>query len=338
VVDLLDLDDLEEEDKYDARAKPGAPPSPHAAGSAASTRSSSPTNDSERKWPASSLISIGKTVRLLVERGGRDLMEVASKEGFPLLLAAVRANCVEAVKALVRLGIDLLQATQNNKSALHLASQNGHVELVLYLLQRGAQPNVRDLQMNTPLHLAANPRVATLLLANGARRDLENLAGQLCKFGSAPDPQLDAAEKSFNDAPETQSDKLSSEESDWLKDDTSLHCLLCLSEFTFTNRRHHCRRCGLLVCNACSRKRYRTFTGTVAAVRCCDGCFNYMRYTKKVRDDLHESMRSRMKEANKADPSNLPSGTNHPAPDPREALLRGRAPQAPSTSPETQAA
>lgn len=39
----------------------------------------------------------------------------------------------------------------------------------------------------------------------------------------------------------------------WIEDSESAECLLCKSEFSFWwNRRHHCRRCGLLVCDDCS--------------------------------------------------------------------------------------
>merc|ERR1711964_864601 len=37
-----------------------------------------------------------------------------------------------------------------------------------------------------------------------------------------------------------------------LPDSESDTCKLCETESTFTNRRHHCRACGVLVCNACS--------------------------------------------------------------------------------------
>ncbi len=41
----------------------------------------------------------------------------------------------------------------------------------------------------------------------------------------------------------------------WASDVTSNECSLCRVEFTWLRRRHHCRRCGLLVCDDCSKVR-----------------------------------------------------------------------------------
>uniref|UniRef100_I3KUA6 Zinc finger FYVE domain-containing protein 26 n=1 Tax=Oreochromis niloticus TaxID=8128 RepID=I3KUA6_ORENI len=43
---------------------------------------------------------------------------------------------------------------------------------------------------------------------------------------------------------------------DWVPDTQQHVCMVCKRErFTMFNRRHHCRRCGRLVCNACSEKK-----------------------------------------------------------------------------------
>lgn len=61
----------------------------------------------------------------------------------------------------------------------------------------------------------------------------------------------------------------------WKPDNSSNICSNCDSKFTFTKRRHHCRKCGELVCMKCSTQRV-----VIAAVdknkplRICDLCFS----------------------------------------------------------------
>lgn len=39
----------------------------------------------------------------------------------------------------------------------------------------------------------------------------------------------------------------------WEPDELVPHCRLCLTSFTLTTRRHHCRACGQIFCGDCSR-------------------------------------------------------------------------------------
>ncbi|KAJ2747840.1 hypothetical protein GGI20_000135 [Coemansia sp. BCRC 34301] len=61
----------------------------------------------------------------------------------------------------------------------------------------------------------------------------------------------------------------------WDPDETSDRCYICFRDFSLFLRRHHCRACGKIVCNACSRKSIM-FVGRASTEskegRGCDQC------------------------------------------------------------------
>lgn len=58
---------------------------------------------------------------------------------------------------------------------------------------------------------------------------------------------------------------------EWVRDDEVNECMVCSStRFGLLNRRHHCRRCGRVVCAACSQK--TTLIDNVMR-RTCDDCY-----------------------------------------------------------------
>ncbi|XP_040916541.1 zinc finger FYVE domain-containing protein 26 isoform X2 [Toxotes jaculatrix] len=63
---------------------------------------------------------------------------------------------------------------------------------------------------------------------------------------------------------------------DWVPDTQQDVCMVCQRErFTMFNRRHHCRRCGRLVCHACSEHKMPVEGCPGDEVRVCDQCYTY---------------------------------------------------------------
>lgn len=59
----------------------------------------------------------------------------------------------------------------------------------------------------------------------------------------------------------------------WVQDKQANECPYCHAEFTFINRRHHCRQCGKVVCNKCSTGREVLMNiDDTELQRICDDC------------------------------------------------------------------
>ncbi|XP_054876316.1 FYVE, RhoGEF and PH domain-containing protein 6 isoform X2 [Poeciliopsis prolifica] len=59
----------------------------------------------------------------------------------------------------------------------------------------------------------------------------------------------------------------------WIPDLRATMCMICTCEFTLTWRRHHCRACGKVVCQACSTNKYYLEYLKNQPARVCDHCF-----------------------------------------------------------------
>jgi len=58
----------------------------------------------------------------------------------------------------------------------------------------------------------------------------------------------------------------------WVPDSCAVRCSSCLTLFSFSVRRHHCRKCGFLFCNLCSSGRVPLPACGKKPVRICDAC------------------------------------------------------------------
>jgi ankyrin repeat protein/L-ascorbate metabolism protein UlaG (beta-lactamase superfamily) len=89
---------------------------------------------------------------------------------------------LQAVKAAIAADPAVVDAEKppNKKTALHYAAQNGHADVVAFLLDKGADVNRPNIAGETPLHYAVglpDPAVVNLLLARGANPNARTTDG-----------------------------------------------------------------------------------------------------------------------------------------------------------------
>ncbi|XP_034107804.1 pleckstrin homology domain-containing family F member 1 homolog isoform X1 [Drosophila albomicans] len=66
----------------------------------------------------------------------------------------------------------------------------------------------------------------------------------------------------------------------WVPDAEASICMHCKkTQFTFVQRRHHCRNCGAVVCAGCSAKKFLLPKQSTKAQRVCDACYDRLRHT-----------------------------------------------------------
>jgi outer membrane protein assembly factor BamB len=107
------------------------------------------------------------------ERGSEPRGKVSEAADEAALWKAAREGSFADVQAAIASGVDVNAATPYGATALSFASDRGHLEIVKWLLERGADPNVKDTFYGaTPLTWARSGEhfaVITALLAGGAQ-------------------------------------------------------------------------------------------------------------------------------------------------------------------------
>ncbi|XP_066489665.1 FYVE, RhoGEF and PH domain-containing protein 6 isoform X2 [Tiliqua scincoides] len=68
----------------------------------------------------------------------------------------------------------------------------------------------------------------------------------------------------------------------WIPDTRATMCMICTSEFTLTWRRHHCRACGKIICQACSSNKHGLDYMKNQPARVCDHCFKELQKQDNV--------------------------------------------------------
>lgn len=108
----------------------------------------------------------------------------AEEEEETKLHVAVRLQNTKLIRAALRdRGLDIDALGTYGWTALHEAASCGYQDIVVLLLENGADPNIQDsVQRCTPIHLAAKNghlEVVMSLVRCGARLDLRNAEGKI---------------------------------------------------------------------------------------------------------------------------------------------------------------
>ncbi|KAJ0401666.1 hypothetical protein P43SY_001298 [Pythium insidiosum] len=59
----------------------------------------------------------------------------------------------------------------------------------------------------------------------------------------------------------------------WVNDEDTTNCMLCNTAFTLITRKHHCRRCGNVICHNCSPHKRRIAATDPFPMRVCNSCY-----------------------------------------------------------------
>ncbi|XP_026481314.1 zinc finger FYVE domain-containing protein 26 homolog [Ctenocephalides felis] len=74
--------------------------------------------------------------------------------------------------------------------------------------------------------------------------------------------------------------------SEWIPNESANECMCCKQlVFTMFNRRHHCRRCGRVVCGLCSMNRLKLSAYKDLNVRVCNQCYDQTRIAEGISSD-----------------------------------------------------
>lgn len=124
-------------------------------------------------------------IQYLIDHGGNPFIK--DNDGHNVIHIAAQGDKVNVIYYFVKnYNLDVNDRDSKNSSALHWAAYLNKEIALTYLLAWGANVNSQDAEHNTPLHLAVltserikETRCVKILLLKGAKRNLENSAGEL---------------------------------------------------------------------------------------------------------------------------------------------------------------
>ncbi|CAF1239781.1 unnamed protein product, partial [Didymodactylos carnosus] len=210
-------------------------------------------------------------IKLLIKAPNLDL-SIRNKQSHTPFACAMSYKNNEAANAILKrepraaeqllAGANIDDVTANRRSSLHIAAEHGRASICSILIESHIQCNLLDANQNNALHMAVQHAhldvVRTLLTESDVDVLAVNANGHLCRALVTAGANLSIYNNDgisiFTQAVASKAllvnilDTLQ-REPPWGDSD---NCLECGMKFTITNRKHHCRHCGRVLCKRCS--------------------------------------------------------------------------------------
>eukprot|EP01088_Endostelium_zonatum_P016532 TRINITY_DN450_c0_g1_i1.p1 TRINITY_DN450_c0_g1~~TRINITY_DN450_c0_g1_i1.p1 ORF type:complete len:463 (-),score=111.91 TRINITY_DN450_c0_g1_i1:43-1431(-) len=191
--------------------------------------------------------SLVEIVQLLVNRGAN----VNARDKFnntPLRMCASNAQSFATIETfkgtveiLLKAGAEINAGTTINTTSLHSVVKWGNVEAVKFMLEKGADANIRTSKGELPIDFSKHPEVRAIL-------------------------------KPYTKTPKADKPASPWNAENWMPDQLAQKCGYCQKAFSFIVRKHHCRNCGQIFCADCTSYRAKVPVAKEALARVCLTC------------------------------------------------------------------
>lgn len=141
------------------------------------TREDHPNKSVKRKKPASGFDEDEDDEIRNVKAKVAQLTQEEKNDLNKKLLQAAEGNDFQNVAKLLDSGADIEAENEHKNTPLMIAARFGFPVLVEFLINKGANVNVKSIDGNTPLHITTNGAIIDLLLKSGANLEAQNIDG-----------------------------------------------------------------------------------------------------------------------------------------------------------------
>ncbi|WP_419807732.1 ankyrin repeat domain-containing protein [Sphingomonas sp.] len=127
-------------------------------------------------------MSLRRSLAILALLGATPVAAQFQSDGYKFLQSVRDAKNNEVITALNKPGSQIVNTRDvtSGETALHIVVRRGDVPYTTFLLQKGADPNIRDGRNNTPMLIAietGHSELVPLLIAGRANPNLPNASG-----------------------------------------------------------------------------------------------------------------------------------------------------------------